>query len=80
MERLTELQYKITKLDEQIKNMTDCIEKMALHDKKEVGIEFLTSTVKYFKKLREYLRAEKQDLLLQKICDDCLLDDFEMTK
>lgn len=66
--RLTELKYEITKLDAKIENMRDSIEKMALHDKKEVGIEFLTSTVKYFKELREYLRAEEQGLLLRSTC------------
>lgn len=68
MERLTELKYEITKLDAKIENMEDCIEKMALHDKREVGIEFLTSTVKYFKELRRYLRAEEQGLLLRLPC------------
>lgn len=65
---MTELKYEITKLDAKIENMEDRIEKMALHDKREVGIEFLTSTVKYFKELRRYLRAEEQGLLLRLPC------------
>ncbi|MGN0346323.1 MAG: hypothetical protein ACI4DU_03455 [Lachnospiraceae bacterium] len=68
MERLVELNYKITKLDAKIDNMTDRIEKMGLHSTEEVGLQFLVSTVKHFKELREYLIAEKQGLLLQLPC------------
>ena len=62
---MTELKYDITKLDAEIKNMQERIEKMAFHDKEEVGINFLASTVSYLKELREYKQLEEQGLLLQ---------------
>ena len=66
MERLTELQYYITKLDAKIKNMHERIEKMAFDDKAEV--EFLASTISYLKELREYKQLEEQGLLLRLPC------------
>ena len=68
MERLTELQYYITKLDAKIKNMQERIEKMAFDDKAEVGVKFLASTVSYLKELRGYKQLEEQGLLLRLPC------------
>ena len=68
MSRLTELKYDITKLDAKIKNMQERIEKMAFDCKEEVGIEFLASTVSYFKELREYMQLEEQGLMLRLPC------------
>ena len=68
MERLTELKYDITKLDAEIQNMHERIEKMAFGCKEEVGINFLASTVAYLKELKEYMQLEEQGLLLRLPC------------
>lgn len=68
MERLTDLRFKIAKLNERIENMSNRIEKMSDTEKTNVSKKFLVSMRDYLQELRQYKQLEEQGLMLKLPC------------